>query len=257
MSQGFSGVGLSNIHVRTGTGGKGIGRFMGNTPKVSIKFDPKTVERNESMTVNRSPLRRMTQATSAAIEIVADEWNKKNFALATRARVDEVAADAVTTINEVFQPGAVVGELLSVSRYNINSLVVTDSTGAPKTLVPNTNYAVDLFSGDITLLDITVGGPYVQPFKAAFKQGVVTVMAGLAIPDTEVWYAMNGTNADTGQKGVLNAYRVRFDPAQVFEFINSEYNDMTFSGSVLIDSTKLPNAIGGQNFSFAVPSTIE
>lgn len=257
MTQGFSGVGLVNIHTRTAGGAKGLGYFVGNCPKLTLKFDPKTVERNESMTTSRSPLRRMTQATSCSIELVTDEFNKKNFALATRARVDEVAADAATTINDVFQIGAVVGSILGCSKRNINTLAVTDSTGSPKTLVLNTNYSVDLFSGDIALLDITTGGPYVQPFKAGFKQGAVTVMAGLAAPDAELWIAMNGTNADNGLKGMLDCFRVRLDPAQSMEFLNNDYNDFAINGSVLIDSTKPVNAVGGQNFQFALPSTHE
>lgn len=258
MSQGFSGVGLVNIHQRTAGGGKGIGRFVGNCPKLSINFEPKNVERNESMTTNRSPLRRMTQATAATIELVTDEFSKKNFALAVRARIDDVAADTVTAINETLPTGAVEGDVLSVSKRNINTLVLTDSTTVtPKTLALGTDYAVDLFSGDITILDLTTNGPFVQPFKAEYKQGAVTVLAGLAVPDQELWLTCNGTNADTGEKGVLDCFRVRLDPTQVIDFINNDYQDFTINGSVLIDTTKLPSAIGGQNFQFAVPSTIE
>lgn len=257
MSQGFSGVGYVSIHARTVGGGKGIGRLVGNCPKLSIKQEPKSVERNESMTTSRSPLRRMTQATSSSIELVTDEFNKKNFALAVRGRIDEVAADAGTTINHVFPTGAAVGDILAVPHRNINTLVVTDSTGSPKTLVLNTNYTVDAFSGHITLIDITAGGAYTQPFKAAYKQGAVTVVAGLALPDDEIWVCMNGVNADTGQKGVLDCYRVRLDPAQTLDFINNDYQDFTLTGTVLQDTTKLANAVGGQNFQFAVPSTIE
>jgi hypothetical protein len=257
MTQGFSGVGLVNIHTRTGTGGKGIGRFIGNCPKLSIKFNPKTVERQESMTSSRAPLRRMTQATSASIELVTDEFNKKNFALAVRGRIDEVAADAATTLNTVFPAGTLVGDVLSLGKYNVNTVAVTDSTGAPKTLTLNTNYSLDPFSGDIVLLDLTVGGPFVLPLKASFKQGAVSVLSGLAVADTELWLSMNGVNADTGQKGVLDCYRVRLDPTQAIDFINNDYQDFAINGTILIDSTKLATAIGGQNFAFAVPSTIE
>ena len=257
MSQGFSGVGYVSLHARTVGGAKGIGRLLGNCPKLTIKQDPKTVERNESMTTSRSPLRRMTQATAASVELVTDEFNKVNFALAVKGRQDVVAADAGTTINEVFPSGAAVGDVLAVSKRNINTLVVTDSTGSPKTLVLNTNYTVDLFSGHITLTDITTGGPYVQPFKAAFKQGAVTIIAGLAIADVEYWLCLNGINADTGQPGVLDAYRVRLDPAQTLEFLNNDYQDFTLTGSVLQDSTKTNAGVGGQIFQFAVPSSIE
>lgn len=257
MSQGFSGVGLVNLYARTVGGAQGLGRFIGNCPKLSIKQEPKVVERNESMTTSRSPLRRMTQATAATIELVTDEFNKKNFAQAVAGRVDVVAADAVTTINVVFPSGAAVGTVLGVGKSNINTLVVTDSTGSPITLTLGVNYSVDLFSGEITILNLTTGGPFVQPLKAAFKQGAVDIIAGLAVPLTELWLTLAGTNADTGERGVLNAYRVRFDPAQVLDFITNDYQDYTLNGSVLIDSTKQAAAVGGQMFSFSVPNTIE
>ena len=49
MSQGFSGVGYVSLHARTSGGAKGIGTLLGNCPKLAIKQDPKSVERNESM----------------------------------------------------------------------------------------------------------------------------------------------------------------------------------------------------------------
>ena len=253
-SQGFSFVGLVSIHTRTATGGKGIGRLVGNCPKLDVKFSPKSVERNESMSVARAPFRRMTQATSATIDLVTDEFNKKNFALAVRARIDEIAADALTVFNEVLPTGVVLGDLVGLQKRNVNTVVITDSTGAPKTL-PAAGYTVDGFTGHITVLDITTGGPYVQPFKAAFKQGAVTVMAGLTLPDTDLWLTLDGTNADNGLRGMLDAYRVRLDPAQAIAFINNDYQDFSISGTMLLDSTKLPSAIGGQVFQFVEDST--
>lgn len=255
MSQGFSGVGLTSQHTRTAGGLKGIGYDWGNCPKLEISFTPTSVERNESMTTTRSPLRRMTKATQAAITIATDEFNKKNFANANAGRVDEVAADTVTTINHTWPTGAIVGDVLAVPQTNINTQVITDSSGSPKTLVAGTHYEVDLFAGRIKLLDLTTGGPYVQPFKSAHKQGAVTVIAGLAIATTEVWISLAGTNADNGQRGVLDCYRVRLDPAKVFQFINEDYADMELSGSVLLDSTKQAAAVGGQFFKFSLPST--
>lgn len=257
MTQGFSGVGLVTSHTRTATGGKGIGTFWGNCPKFSISFNPTSIERQSSMDVSRSPLRRMTQATAASVSIVTDEFNKKNFARSVRGRVDEVAADAATTINHVFPVAAAVGDVLGTPNTNINTLVVTDSTAVPKVLALGTNYTVDLFSGHITLVDLTAGGPYVQPLKAAYKQGAVTVVAGLALADTEVWICCNGTNADNGARGVLDTYRVRLDPAKVIEFLNNDYQDFELSGSALVDTTKLVSAEGGQIFKFSMPSTHE
>lgn len=254
--QGFSGVGLVSSHARTSPGGlKGIGADWGNCPKLEIAFTPESVERKESMTTSRSPLRRMTKATQGGVTIATDEFNKKNFARGVAGRVDEVAADAVTTINHTFPTGVIVGDVLGVPQTNITTQVITDSTGSPKTLTAGVNYEADGFAGRVKMLDLTTGGPFVQPFKSAHKQGAVTVIAGLAVPTVEEWISLAGTNADNGQRGALDTYRVRMDPMSVFQFINDEYQDMELKGSVLQDSTKLAGAVGGQFFKFSIPAT--
>jgi len=257
MAQGFSGVGLVSSHARTSGGGKGIGTFWGNCPKFELAPTPNAVERNSSMEVSRAPLRRMVQATSLQVTIVTDEFNKKNVARFVQGRIDEVAANTVDTINHTFPSGAAVGDILAVPHHNITDLVVTDSTGTPLTLALGTNYDVDAFSGHITLKDLTAGGPYVQPFKAAYKQGAVTVIAGLAVPAQEYWIAMSGINVDSGQRGHVDVYRVRLDPARLLAYINSEYNDFELVGSALVDTTKTAAQVGGQIFRWVLPSTHE
>jgi hypothetical protein len=257
MTQGFSGVGLVTSFTRTGAGNKGLGTRWGNCPKFEVAPSPNSVERNSSMDVARSPLRRMTQATQLQVTVVTDEFNKANVALATQARVDEVAADAATTINFVFSTGALVGTVLSVPQQNINTLVVTDSTGSPKTLVLGTNYTVDLFSGDILLTNLTTGGPYVQPFKAAYKKGAVTVLGGLTISAPELWLSISGTNVDNGLRFGADVYRVRLDPTKLIGYINSEYQDFELTGTALLDPTKLVSDVGGQIFRTYLPDTHE
>lgn len=255
-TQGFSGVGLITSHVRTAGGGKGIGTFWGNCPKFELAPSPNAVERNSSMDVSRGPLRRMVQSTALAVTIVTDEFNKKNVARATAGRLDEVAADAATTINHTFPAGAVVGDVLATPDLNINTLVVTDSTGTPKTLVLGTHYSVDLFSGHITLLDITSApGPFTQPFKAAYKKGAVSVVSGLVAQAEELWIAGSLTNTDDGQRGHIDVYRVRLDPASLLAYINAEYNDFELKGTALIDSTKQASAVGGNIYRWALPSS--
>ena len=256
MTQGFSGVGLISSHARTG-GVKGIGYHWGNCPKFELAPTPNAIERNSSMETSRSPLRRMTQTTALAVTIATDEFNKKNVALATQGRVDEVVADAVTTINKTFATGAVVGDILPADHLNITDAVVTDSTGSPKTLVLNVNYTLDAFSGHVSLIDVTTGGPYVQPFKLAHKKGAVSIVSGLAVAAPELWIAGALTNVDDGQRGHIDVYRVRLDPAALLSYINSDYTDFELKGSALVDTTKTSAAVGGQVFRWALPSTHE
>lgn len=255
MTQGFSGVGKVQLYTRVNNL-RGIGTHLGNCPKLEIRFAPQTVEKKSSMDTARSPLRRMTSATEATISLACDEFNKRNAATFFAGRVDEVAASG-TTINHTWPTGVVVGDVLGVPQTGLATQTITDSTGSPKTLTLGTNYSQDLFSGEITILDLTTGGPYVQPLKSAHTQAAVTVIAGLTITTSELWLSMAGTNADNNLRGVLDAYRVRLDPAQVFQFINEGYQDMEIQGAALQDTTKLVAAVGGQVFKFSLPSTHE
>lgn len=252
---GFSGVGKIGAFTRTAAGAKGLGFMLGNCPKFEVGATPNSVERNSSMEPTRSPLRRMTQATAMAVTLATDEFNKKNVELVTQGRVDEVAAEAVTTITKVLPTGAVVGSVLAADDLNVTDVVIEDSTGSPKTLTLNVNYTLDAFSGQAELVDVTTGGPFVQPFKFKHKKGAVTVVAGMAVGARELWLSAALTNVDDLSRGHVDVYRVRLDPASVIAYINSDYNDFELKGSALVDTTKLASAVGGQIYRWGLPST--
>ena len=252
---GFSGVGLVSLAERLVSGLPNVASFMGNCPSVKLSLSPDSVERNSSMDTSRGPLRRMTKTTQGSIEITCDEFSKANFTRFVFGRMDSVASGGSVSAT-AFPTGAVVGSLLLMPDKNVTSVVITDSTGSPKTLVLNTNYELDAFNGSIRILDLTAGGPYVQPLKYAYTKGAVDVIAGLAVPDKEFWLNMAGTNVDTGERGVLDAYRVRFGPAENIDFISDDYVDFTIRGSILQDSTKTAAGVGGNYFKFTVPQTI-
>lgn len=251
---GFSGVGRVTTYTRTVNGLPGIGTFWGNCPKLAINHTPNVVERNESMTTARGPLRRMTQTTSATMEIVCDEFNKANFARSTLGRIEEVDADPTVTYTFPVT-GVKAGDVLKLPDRNVSDVVIKDSTGTPK-VVPADNYEVDEFDGSITFHDVTTGGAYVQPFKAEYARGTVTVISGLSVPDPELWVGMSGTNVDTGEPGVLDVYRVRFAIADVIEFINNDYQDYTMKGTVLSDLTKQSSDLGGKYYRFTLPTLV-
>lgn len=256
MTQGFSGVGLVSAHLRTSGGAKGIGQQLGNCPNFEVQFTPNSIERNSSMDVTRAPLRRLTQATQGAVSITCDEFKKSNLQKFLQARLDEVAASG-STINYTFPTGALVGDVLGVPQTNITTQVITDSTGSPKTLTAGVNYEADAFAGQIRILDLTTGGPFVQPFKSAHQQGAVTVVAGLSVPQVDYWLAIAGTNADNGSRGAGNFYRCRMDVAAAIKWINEGYQDFEWKGSLLQDTTKLSSAVGGQYYSWSMESTHE
>lgn len=251
---GFSGVGKVSAYLRTVAGLPGIGWDWGEVSRLSLNQQQNVEERNTSREPSRTPVRRLAQATASTIEMVSDEWNKKNVARACGGRVETVAA--ATDKTYTFPTGVAVGDELIVPDKNISNLVVTDSTGSPKTLTAGTNYEVlDAFAGRIKVLNLTTGGVFVQPFHAEYDIGATQVITGLTEGEVELWLQMAGVNTDTGEKGVLDVYRVRFAVAEVIEWLNTGYLDLTYKGTALADPTKTSAGAGGNVYKFTVTST--
>lgn len=66
------------------------------------------------------------------------------------------------------------GQWVPYRNVATESLVVTDSTATPKTLVIDTNFrAINWRNGTFSFNDLTTGGPFVLPFTANLTHGVV------------------------------------------------------------------------------------
>lgn len=251
---GFSGVGKVSAYLRTPAGNPSSGWDWGEVSRLSLSQQQNVEERNTSRDPSRTPVRRLPQNTASTIEMVSDEWNKKNVARACGGRIETVAA--ATDKTYTLPTGVAVGDELILPDKAISNLVVTDSTGSPKTLVLGTNYEVlDPFAGRIKLLNLTTGGAFVQPLHTEYDIAATTVITGLTEGEVDLWLQMAGINTDTGEKGVLDIFRVRFAVAEVIEWLNTGYADFTYKGTALADPTKTPTGPGGNVYKFTTVST--
>ncbi len=249
---GFSGQGKVLIGQRLSDGTAGILRWIGNASVFRVAQNEDTVERKESYTGNRLPNRRMTRGRGGEITITFDEFSKENMAIALLGQNTLVAASAAVT-NSAFPTGAIVGDTLVMPRKNVSAVTIKDSTGAPKTLVLGTNYTLDAFAGTITLLDLTAGGAYVQPFKADFTPGAVNVVGAFKLLSTEVYVRMDGINTDDGSRVICDVFRTRLSPSRQMDLINDDFNDFEVAGSVLADLTRQSTDASGQFYSLTLP----
>jgi hypothetical protein len=248
---GFSGQGKVLIGTRQSNGLPGVLRWIGNASVFRVAQNEDTVERQESYTGNRLPNRRLTRSRGGEITITFDEFNKENMAIALLGQNSLVAAgSAVTNFN--FPTGAVVGDSLILPAKNVSAVAVRDSTGSPKTLPPG-QYELDAFSGTITLLDLTTGAPYVQPFKADYTPGAVNVIGAFKLLSTEVYIRMDGVNTDDNSRVICDVFRTRLSPSRQMDLINNDFNDFEVAGSVLADLTRSAGSAGGQFYSLTLP----
>lgn len=249
---GFSGQGKVLIGPRNPDGTPGVLRWIGNASVFRIAQNVDTVERKESYTGNRLPNRRMTRGRGGEVTITFDEFSKESMAYALNAIATAVAAgSAVPSFS--FPTGATVGDTLAMPAKNVSAVTITDSTGSPKTLTAGTHYELDAFAGTITLLNITAGGPYVQPFKAAYTPGANNVIGAFKALGNELYVRMDGVNTDDNSRVICDVFRTRLEPARQVDLINDDFNDFELVGAVLADLTRSSGSAGGQFYSLTLP----
>ena len=249
---GILGQGKVMAGLRLGTGLPDIMRWLGNASKFELALEEDVVERNESYSGSRLPLRRATRARKGSLNITFDEFTDDNMALTLVGSKTAVAAGvAQVNINLAATVGnpAKVGDTLIIPGKNLSGVVVRDSTGAPKVLTLNTHYSLDAFAGSIDILDLTAGGPYVMPLRADFTAGANTVVGAFKTATPELYVRLNGINTDDGSRVIVDVFRARLSPPRNVALISDDFGDFELSGSLLADLTRLESSAGGQFFS--------
>lgn len=248
----FSGVGIVSIYPLT-AGVPGVGTDLGEVPKFDVGQDAPVSEMKTSRDQSRGVAFRMAQSKAASLQLELNTLNDATQALLTSGVwTDVVAGSAVT--NWPSPSGLVVGNLIRLPHRNVSAVTVTDRTGSPKTLVAGTNYELDPVAGTLRLLDLTTGGAFVQPFDIDYTPGAVSVLGAFKAPDTDFLIQLNGTNAYNGDRVVLEGFKFRFAAQGTSSWISNDYGKWQFNGSLLLDTSRAANSVGGQFYSITKPS---
>lgn len=244
---GFSGQGIVSLAPRLASGQPGVFRDFGNASVFKISQQVQTVERQESRSGGRLPLRRLTKSTGGTLQIVGDEFNKDNFALAVLGVATAVvASDPVA--GYVLPSPLAVGDTVILPAKAVTAVAIKDSTGAPKTL-PVGGYELDGFSATIKIKDLTAGGPYTQPFKVDFTPGAASVIGAFKNTTAEFYVRLDGVNTDNANKrGICDVFRVRINPAKALDLISNDFLDFDLECAMLADLTRSAAAADGQFF---------
>lgn len=248
---GFSGQGKVNVGFRQANGQPGLLRWIGNASKFVLSLTEDDSQRSESFSGNRLPYRQMTKTRRGELSIIFDEFSKENLALMSIANVSEVPAGNAVQ-DYAFPIGAKVGNILAAPAKNLSLVSVQDSGAA--TLAVGVNYLLNAFAGNVELINLTTGGPFVQPFKMDFTPGAVTKIGAFNRAVQDVYIQFEGINTDDGTPIVADIYRSRLKPAKEFAFINDDYADFELTGSVLADLTRTASSAEGQFYSITLPT---
>ncbi len=247
----FSGAGIVSLYPLTNNV-PGPGIDMGEVPKFDVNQDAPVAEMKTSRDISRGTAFRMAQSKAAGLQMELATLNDATLALLTSGEWTNVPAGSAVS-NWAAPAGLVVGNLVRLPHRNVSAVTVTDKTGSPKTLVADTNYALDPVAGTLELLDLTTGGPFVQPFDIDYTPGAVQVLGAFKAPDKDFLVLLNGTNAYNGDRVILEGFKFRFAAQGQSSWISNEYGKWQINGSLLLDTSRAANSAGGQFYSLTKP----
>lgn len=232
----FSGQGRVFIGARDTNGNPQGLTFVGNVPELKVSLSVETLEHQESQSGQRLTDLQLIKTKKGEFSCTLEELIQSNLELSLYGSTTAVTAGTVT--GEALPNPVTLGSLYLLSKQNVSSVVIKDSSATPKTL-PATQYTVNAKHGSVIINDKTTGGPYVEPFNVDYSYGTANVTAMFTQPLPERWVRFEGLNtADANREVVIDLYRVAINPTKDLSVIGNDLMKFELSGQVLADLTK-------------------
>jgi hypothetical protein len=245
----LNGQGKIYVGTRDTSGNPLVMKYVGNAPNFSFSLEESVVEHKESTSGQRLTDLRLTTELKAGVAMTLEQLDADNLNLLLFGATAAQAATAVTGEAIQGSTSVAVGDIYLLDSMNIAALVVKDSTGSPKTLTSGTNYSADLKTGQIEILDLTTGGPFVGPLTCDYTRATatnITKLFGTAAQEYWLRFAGKNTAVSGSPEIIVDLYRVRLSPAAEVALINDEVAQFALEGSVLADDTKTAAGAFGQ-----------
>lgn len=177
-------------------------------------------------------------ALSAEITFSFSHVQDKNFALAALGTINAVGSPGTVTA-EALPAGIVAGDVYFLGgkerHRTITTLTIKDDASPQATLTADTDYTLDAVTGKVTFLT-SIG---TQPYVAAYGYTDPASVSMLTATQKEYAFDMEYINKqNSNDKGSLELYRVRFDPADGLDFLSDQQQTLTLKGSCLADTTR-------------------
>lgn len=220
---------------------------LGNLKSFSFGLTVETGENYETESIHSQMDASWTKKQGGKVELEFMDVNKANAKLLFCARIDEVAPSTAT--GEVLAAALpVVGNILTLKRGLASSVVIKDSSGAPKTLASGVNYAPrdGWMFGSADVLDVTTGGPFVAPIKADYSYGAQSRAVLLTSDIEEYVLRFEGVSKTNNRRILYEYWRAKFSPADKMDLISDEITAPKSTASLLADNSKQADGEFGQ-----------
>lgn len=177
---------------------------------------------------------------SAEIAFSFSSVEDKNFALAALGTVNAQGSPGTVTTEALPNPIAVGDVYFLGGKERHRAITGLTLTG----LVADTDYTLDATTGMVTFLTVQDASP---PINAAYGYTDPASVAMLTAAQEEYALDMEYINKqNSNDKGSLELYRVRFDPADGFDFLSDKQQTLSLKGSCLADTTRDDDTEFGQ-----------
>ncbi|ABE50955.1 hypothetical protein [Methylobacillus flagellatus] len=247
----FSGQGSISLGKRDASG-KPLGLRPVGDATLTIALATEVEEHTEKQTGQRLVNHRLSTKKTATTTIVADEWDIENLALALYGEVTRVTGGTVTA--EALPNPVDAGLKYLLQHNNVSDVVITDSTTGTAKALPVSQYSVHGPGGSIVVQDKATGGPFVEPFLAAYAYGATDKVGMFTQPVPEVWLHFEGVNtADNNKPVIVDLYKVQIDPTRQLDLITDSYGTFELVGNALLDLLRPADDELGQFGSIAYP----
>lgn len=241
----FSGQGRVYLAKRSAVGQPLDLRWVGNVPDLKISLAVEKKDHKESSSGQRLTDFELITGKSGEVTCTLEEFSQENLELVLYGVTQDVTAGTVT--GEALAVGVLAGSMRLLANQFVSAVTVTDSTPTtPKTLAVE-KYKVHAQQGAIEFLDLTTGGPFVQPFKVAYSNGAAKRVGMFKAPQPELWLRFDGVNTADGNKRVIvDLYKVTVDPTKDLSLISEDVQKFELAGMVLADQNKDVDSEFGQ-----------
>lgn len=241
----FSGQGRVYIGARDTSGMPQGLTYVGNVPELKVSLSVETLEHQESTSGQRLTDLQLIKTKKGEFACTLEELMASNLSLALYGTTVTQTSGTVTA--EALPNPITLASLYILSKQNVSSVVVKDSTtGTAKTLAA-AQYTLNAKHGSIAINDKTTGGPYVEPFKVDYSYGAAQSTSMFTQPLPERWVRFEGLNtADSNREVVIDLYRVAINPAKELSMITEDLLKFELSGQVLADTLKSATGDLGQ-----------
>lgn len=222
-------------------------KWFGNAPSFEFGLAVEELTHKESYTGLRAIDARIDTELNSSVTLTVDDFKESNLELATRGEASALAGSTVTN-EQVLSGAPELNTLYAVkgATGRVSGFTLKDNGVAINT----SKYSWDA-SGVFQFSDVAgMTGPITATYtNAASRQlGVFKTAA------PEVWVRMIGKNTAVNsstattdfERVIVDAFKVRMSPAETIAMISDEFNQLTFNGSALSDTTRAQSDPEGQ-----------